>query len=349
MTTQSSCFAYGIGIRRKRNEKTLDVTFTKVGLQPKLSTWPFIANKLPKENGWASLSLEEAIQLDPQLKEVKHASNTYSKSDYILYLLFTEHQAVTSAEEAYLKLHLISFREVKPHTVSLEGAFAKLQNVAWTNYGPMLPEDVAQERIKWLQGNQPLVVSHVDKFPYLVNYHVPSGVRIAAGSQARLGAYLGTGTTIMPAGYVNFNAGTEGHAMVEGRVSAGVVVGDQSDIGGGASIMGTLSGGNKTVISVGKQCLLGANAGAGISLGDGCTIAAGLYLTAGTKVSLYNEKNEPIDLAGNLTSENKNVVKAASLSGRSNLLFLHDSLTGKVIARPNGKVIELNQSLHTHN
>ena len=175
---------------------------------------------------------------------------------------------------------------------------------------------------------------------------MPSQVRICDGSRVRLGAYLGEGTTVMPAAYVNFNAGTMGNAMIEGRVSAGVFVGLGSDIGGGASIMGTLSGGNKDVISIGDKCLLGANAGAGISLGDGTTIAAGLYVYAGMKISLYNNTGSPINMNGDIVNEGKNVVKAKELSGRKNLLFIQDSQSGRVIARPNNKHIELNSQLH---
>ena len=191
-----------------------------------------------------------------------------------------------------------------------------------------------------------LKVYSVDKFPCLTDYVALNDVRIADASRVRLGAYLGPGTTVMHEGSVNFNGGTLGEAMVEGRIAQGVIVGDKSDIGGGASIMGTLSGGNKTVISIGSKCLLGANAGTGISLGFGCTIAAGLYVYAGMKVSLYDKADQPIDLEGQVVTEGDNVVKAGSLSGRDQLLFLQDSRTGKVLVKPNLKTIELNASLH---
>ena len=221
-----------------------------------------------------------------------------------------------------------------------------MNNVAWTNKGPILPEHLATEKLKYSLQGEELVVSHVDKFPYMVNFHVPEGVRIVQGSKVRLGAHLSSGTTVMPAGFINFNAGTLVSAMIEGRVSAGVVVGNKTDIGGGASIMGTLSGGNKNVISIGEQCLLGANAGTGISLGDGCTIAAGVYVTAAAKVSLYNDKKEPVNLAGAVVAEGDNIVKGADLNGKDYLLYIQDSQSGKIIARPNTKVIELNESLH---
>jgi 2,3,4,5-tetrahydropyridine-2-carboxylate N-succinyltransferase len=236
---------------------------------------------------------------------------------------------------------------VLPHGTNLTGIFGKLTNVAWTNKGPVLPEELSAQISKHICSS-PIEVSHVDKFPYLVNYHIPSGVRIASGSQVRLGAYLGEGTTVMPAGYINFNAGTRGNAMVEGRISAGVVVDEDSDVGGGASIMGTLSGGNQNVISIGKKCLLGANSGTGISLGDGCTIAAGVYVTAGAKVSLYNEKNEPVNSRGDIVAEGQNTIKAIELNGADNLLFINDSKTGKLVCKPNMKAIELNAALHAN-
>ncbi len=273
----------------------------------------------------------------------------YGQMDLGLFVLKHGDQAVESAEEAYFKLQMLSQRLVQPHGVSLDKAFAALTNVAWTQKGPVLPADLPTQRLKAQLAGEPLVVSHIDKFPYLVNYHVPSGVRIAAGAQVRLGAHLGEGTTVMPAGYVNFNAGTAGNAMIEGRVSAGVFVGHDSDVGGGASIMGTLSGGNDRVIAIGENCLLGANAGLGISLGKGCTVAAGLYVYAGMKIALVNANNEPIDLEGHRVALEQNIFKAAELSGRDHLLFIQDSRTGQVICKPNAKSIALNAELHSHN
>ncbi|PIQ24069.1 2,3,4,5-tetrahydropyridine-2,6-dicarboxylate N-succinyltransferase [bacterium (Candidatus Blackallbacteria) CG17_big_fil_post_rev_8_21_14_2_50_48_46] len=284
-----------------------------------------------------------------QVQKTPPQHQSYSHLDCGFFLLSAPDQPVQSPEEAYFKLQLISQRKVKPHGVLLDGAFRVLSNLAWTNQGPILPEDLEEVRIQALLSGQPLQVSHVDKFPYLVNYHLPSGVRIASGAQVRLGAYLGEGTTIMQAGFVNFNAGTEGQAMVEGRISAGVFVGDKTDIGGGASIMGTLSGGNTHVIEIGSQCLLGANAGTGISLGDGCTLAAGLYLTAGTKVSLYNQTGQPLNLAGEVVEHGQNRVHARELSGRGFLLFYQDSVSGEVVCKPNPRTIALNPELHSHN
>jgi 2,3,4,5-tetrahydropyridine-2-carboxylate N-succinyltransferase len=272
----------------------------------------------------------------------------YSVTDIGFFVMTDTASAIRSVEEAYFKLHVISRRHVLPHGLCLDGIFAKLPNIAWTSMGPVLPQDLDGLRLFYWGSVTPLVVTHVDKFPYLVNYHVPTGVRIAAGSQVRLGAYLGEGTTVMPAGYVNFNAGTKGQAMIEGRVSAGVVVGEKSDVGGGASIMGTLSGGNSRVISIGPQCLLGANSGTGISLGTGCTIAAGLYIYSGLKIAFFNQDNQPINLNGDVVASGENFVKASQLSGRDYLLFIQDSRSGQIICKPNKKLIELNASLHVN-
>ncbi|WP_297628508.1 2,3,4,5-tetrahydropyridine-2,6-dicarboxylate N-succinyltransferase [Nocardia sp.] len=234
--------------------------------------------------------------------------------------------------DAYLRLHLLSHRLVRPHGLNLDGIFGLLANVAWTNHGPCSLEELELTRLK-LRARGPVTVYSVDKFPRLVDYVVPSGVRIADADRVRLGAHLASGTTVMHEGFVNFNAGTLGNSMVEGRISAGVLVGDGSDVGGGASIMGTLSGGGKQVISLGERCLLGANSGLGISLGDDCVVEAGLYVTAGTKVTLPDGA----------------VIKAAELSGKDNLLFRRNSVTGavEVVARK-GTGIELNAALHAN-
>lgn len=236
------------------------------------------------------------------------------------------------AYDAYLRLHLISHRLVEPHGCNLDGVFGALTNVVWTNHGPCAVEAFEEVRMR-LRRRGPVTVYGVDKFPRMVDYVVPTGVRIADADRVRLGAHLAPGTTVMHEGFVNFNAGTLGASMVEGRISAGVVVGDGSDVGGGASIMGTLSGGGTEVISVGKRCLLGANAGLGISLGDDCVIEAGLYVTAGTKVALADGTS----------------VKARELSGANNLLFRRNSLTGavEVVAR-DGRGITLNEALHAN-
>jgi 2,3,4,5-tetrahydropyridine-2-carboxylate N-succinyltransferase len=222
--------------------------------------------------------------------------------------------APVDTHDAYLRLHLLSHRLVRPHGANLDGVFGLLPNVAWSNLGPVPVEGVNATRLRARAARVPFEVAGLDKFPRMTEYVTPSGVRIADTTRVRLGAHLASGTTVMHEGFVNFNAGTLGASMVEGRISAGVVVGDHSDIGGGASIMGTLSGGGKQVIAVGERCLLGANAGIGISLGDDCVVEAGLYVTAGTRVTL----------------QDGTVVKAVELSGRNGLLLRRNSQTGAV-------------------
>ena len=242
-------------------------------------------------------------------------------------------KAPQDAKDAYLRLHLLSHRLVKPHGQSLEGIFGLLTNVVWTSHGPCAVDgfELTRARLKAKYGH--VTVFGVDKFPRMVDYVIPSGVRIADADRVRLGAHLASGTTVMHEGFINFNAGTLGTSMVEGRISAGVVVGDGTDVGGGASIMGTLSGGGKEVIVIGEKCLLGANSGLGISLGDNCVIEAGTYITAAAKVTLPDGE----------------VVKAGTLSGASNLLFRRNSLTGglEVVMRT-GTWGGLNSVLHAN-
>ncbi|WP_327131587.1 2,3,4,5-tetrahydropyridine-2,6-dicarboxylate N-succinyltransferase [Streptomyces sp. NBC_01343] len=238
------------------------------------------------------------------------------------------------AHDAYLRLHLLSHRLVKPHGQSLDGVFGLLANVAWTSLGPVAVDQVEAVRLNARAEGQYLQVTSIDKFPRMTDYVAPKGVRIADADRVRLGAHLAEGTTVMHEGFVNFNAGTLGTSMIEGRISAGVVVGDGSDIGGGASTMGTLSGGGKQIISIGERCLIGAEAGVGIALGDECIVEAGLYVTAGTRVTLPDGQ----------------IVKALELSGASNILFRRNSVTGTVEARPNNAVWGgLNEVLHSHN
>lgn len=245
--------------------------------------------------------------------------------------------APTSTSDAYLRLHALSHRIVRPNEVNLDGIFGHLPNVAWTNAGPMHPDTLT--RLRPFLARDGIQVQSLDKFPRLLDYVTPAGVRIGDASRVRLGAYLSPGTTVMHAGFVNFNAGTLGQSMVEGRISQGVVVGDGSDIGGGASIMGTLSGGGTHKVSIGARTLLGANAGIGISLGDDCVVEAGLYVTAGTKVVLADE---PANADGS-----RPVVKGAELSGRDGILFRRNSVTGAVEAvRREGVGVTLNEALH---
>jgi 2,3,4,5-tetrahydropyridine-2-carboxylate N-succinyltransferase len=242
-------------------------------------------------------------------------------------------EAPKDTAEVYLRLHLLSHRLIQPHQASLEGSFGLLANVAWTSAGPCPPDRVDELRMRERAAGRRLVVHGVDKFPRMVDYVTPSGVRIADADRVRLGAHLASGTTVMHEGFVNFNAGTLGSSMVEGRISAGVVVGDGTDVGGGASIMGTLSGGGTEVVSLGRRCLLGANAGIGISLGDDCVVEAGCYVTAGAKVRLPSGE----------------VVKARDLSGQSNLLFRRNSLSGALEVIPReGQGITLNATLHVN-
>lgn len=267
-------------------------------------------------------------------------------------------EPITSAADAYLKLHLMSMRLVKPNTLNLDGIFGAVNNVVWTNYGPFAIADFNQRKadveaaalraarslttsagLPYAALTATVSVLAIDKFPRMIDYVVPSGVRISDGDRVRLGAYLAEGTTVMHAGFVNFNAGTLGTCMVEGRISQGVVVGNGSDIGGGASIMGTLSGGGKLRNSIGERSLLGANAGIGISLGDNCVVEAGLYVTAGTKVTIWDKAKaaagEPLD-----------VVKGTDLSGKDNILFIRNSVNGRIEARYRKTGIELNGQLH---
>lgn len=242
--------------------------------------------------------------------------------------------APASASDAYLRLHLLSHRLAQPRTINLDGIFGHLANVVWTSAGPCAVDGFELVRARLRAGGASVAVYGVDKFPRMVDYVMPTGVRIADADRVRLGAHLASGTTVMHEGFVNFNAGTLGTSMVEGRISAGVIVGSDSDIGGGASIMGTLSGGNTQVVSIGERCLLGANAGIQIALGDDCVVEAGLYVTSATKVTLPDGE----------------VVKAATLSGRSGLLFIRNSVTGAVQVRHRSGVpgVTLNAALHAN-
>jgi 2,3,4,5-tetrahydropyridine-2-carboxylate N-succinyltransferase len=238
-----------------------------------------------------------------------------------------------TTSDAYLRLHLLSHRLVRPRSINLDGVFSALPNVVWTSAGPCAIEGFERVRTRLRARGGHLTIYGVDKFPRMVDYVVPTGVRIGDADRVRLGAHLAEGTTVMHEGFVNFNAGTLGSSMIEGRISAGVVVGRDSDVGGGASIMGTLSGGGTEVISIGERCLLGANAGIGIALGDDCVVEAGLYVTAGTRVTLPGGE----------------VVKARTLSGENGLLFIRNSVTGAVeLRRRQRSGVELNAELHAN-
>jgi 2,3,4,5-tetrahydropyridine-2-carboxylate N-succinyltransferase len=245
--------------------------------------------------------------------------------------------APADTHDAWLRLHLLSHRLVTPRSINLDGVFGLLTNVVWTSAGPCAVDGFELTRLRLREAYGHVTVLGVDKFPRMTDYVLPAGVRVADADRVRLGAHLAEGTTVMHEGFVNFNAGTLGASMVEGRISAGVVVGDGSDVGGGASIMGTLSGGGTEVISVGERCLIGANAGIGISLGDDCAVEAGCYVTAGTKVTVLDMDGKP------------KVVKALELSGVSNVLFRRNSTTGAIEAVPwKERGIELNAALHAN-
>lgn len=314
-TTQSDASAWGHGLAT--------IATATDGTESVLDTW-FPSPRLGSyDDSPAPAELSKLAGVDPERG---------IRTEAVLVRIYLN-QAPADATDAYLRLHLLSHRLVKPHGLNLDGVFGKLNNVVWTNYGPCAPADFESIRIR-LRSRGPVQVFGVDKFPRMTDYVIPSGVRIADADRVRLGAHLAEGTTVMHEGFCNFNAGTLGASMIEGRISAGVVVGDGSDLGGGASIMGTLSGGGKEVISIGERCLVGANAGVGISLGNDCVVEAGLYITAGTKVSLVG--------AGD-------VVKAASLSGVDNLLFRRNSQTGTVEVVTTAKQgIELNAALHAN-
>ena len=278
--------------------------------------------------------LENMIQGSHSSKEFENSLNkilSIGDNQKIVMECMEEDLEVSNICEAYIKLYLLSLRISKPNSINLDGIFASLPNVAWTNLGPVDPKDIDLFRTKYGEFS----VRSVDKFPPMTDYIIPSGVRIADSSRVRLGAYLSEGTTIMHEGFVNFNAGTLGAAMIEGRISAGVVIGKNSDLGGGCSTMGTLSGGNDVKISVGEDCLLGANSGLGIPLGDRCIVEAGLYLTGGSKVEVLNSNRDLIE-----------TVKASTLSGQNDLLFIRNSITGSIQCSPNQKSISLNETLH---
>ena len=277
------------------------------------------------ELGWGEIVTAIQDTLDDQHHALRGVRVTQTS------IVIDTDTAPLSATDVYLRLHLLSHRLALPRTLNLDGAFGLLTNVAWTNLGPVLPENIDQVRWEERCSGRILTVHGIDKFPRMTDYVVPSGVRIADADRVRLGAHLASGTTVMHEGFCNFNAGTLGASMVEGRISAGVVVGIGSDIGGGASIMGTLSGGGKEVVSIGERCLLGANAGIGISLGDDCIVEAGLYVTGGTLVTLPDGE----------------IVKGRALSGASGLLFRRNSVSGAVEAtQRSGNWDGLNAALH---
>ncbi|AFU98277.1 2,3,4,5-tetrahydropyridine-2,6-dicarboxylate N-succinyltransferase [Simiduia agarivorans] len=338
-----SLYAIGFGVgTHNRQGQWLDVFFPTPRIQPAAALCQVLVDALGG-TGTRALDASKANDLAAALAPLDAALaetlKTLSESKQpLVAVLLAENSAPASVPEAYLKLHLLSHRLVKPHGTVLDGIFGLLPNVAWTNEGAIDLAELPARQLAARVAGRTLEVSCVDKFPKMTNYVVPSGVRIAHTARVRLGAYLGEGTTIMHEGFVNFNAGTEGPGMIEGRISAGVFVGKGSDLGGGCSTMGTLSGGGNIIISVGDNCLIGANAGIGIPLGNRCTVEAGLYLTAGSKVRLLDDKGE-------LVRE----TKARDLANQDDLLFRRNSVTGAIECKTNKSAIALNEALHANN
>ena len=290
-------FAIGAGTKNSRGE-WLEVFYPTPVINPepalaKLLTGLFGDNTDIEPTSDQLTSLQTALEENGYSDLAASVSTLKGGKRPLVVTLLKQDSPPTSVPESYLKLHLLSHRLVKPHGTDLTGIFGALKNVAWTNEGAIDIDDLPARMLEARAAGRPLSVNCVDKFPKLVDYVVPSGVRIADTSRVRLGAYVGEGTTVMHEGFINFNAGTEGPNMIEGRVSAGVFCGAGSDVGGGASIMGTLSGGGNMVISMGEKCLLGANSGLGIPLGERCTLEAGLYITAGTIVTMLDENKQP--------------------------------------------------------
>lgn len=336
--------AFGVGTQNRQGN-WLEVFYAQPLLKPTEALVAAVAPLLGYTGGNQAIALSntQAADLASALKEIDAAqaallTRLAESHKPLVATLLAEDAALTSTPEAYLKLHLLSHRLVKPHGLNLTGIFPLLPNVAWTSEGAVDLTELAERQLEArLKGNL-LEVFSVDKFPKMTDYVVPAGVRIADSARVRLGAYIGEGTTVMHEGFVNFNGGTEGPGMIEGRVSAGVFVGKGSDLGGGCSTMGTLSGGGNIVISVGEGCLIGANAGIGIPLGDRNIVEAGLYITAGTKVALLDDQNALVK-----------VVKARDLAGQPDLLFRRNSQNGAVECKTNKTAIELNEALHAHN
>ncbi|WP_374964314.1 2,3,4,5-tetrahydropyridine-2,6-dicarboxylate N-succinyltransferase [Spongiibacter tropicus] len=342
-----SLFSLGLGLGSQNTKgEWLDIFYPQPLVQPSDALCKAIAPIVEYKGGNAAIAVNseqmsrvaEAAKAAGDSAQADIAAQLASSSQPLVVTLLAEDAAPSSVPEGYLKLHLLSHRLAKPHSLDLTGLFGVLPNVAWTNQGPVDLRELPQRQLDARMKGELLEIMSVDKFPKMTNYVVPAGVRIAHTARVRLGAYLGEGTTIMHEGFVNFNAGTEGPGMIEGRISAGVMIGAGSDLGGGCSTMGTLSGGNNIIISIGKECLVGANAGVGIPLGDRCTIEAGLYITAGSVVAMIDDKGEQVGTA-----------KARDLAGQSDLLFRRNSKNGAIEVLTNKSAIALNEMLHAHN
>jgi 2,3,4,5-tetrahydropyridine-2-carboxylate N-succinyltransferase len=344
MSTSLFSLAFGVGTQNRQGT-WLEVFYAQPLVNPSAELLAAVAPVLGYTGGNQAIAFttDLASKLADALKSVDAVqaallTRLAESHKPLVATLLAEDAALTSTPEAYLKLHLLSHRLAKPHGLNLTGIFPLLPNVAWTSQGAVDLVELPQRQLEARLKGELLEVFSVDKFPKMTDYVVPSGVRIADSARVRLGAYIGEGTTVMHEGFVNFNGGTEGPGMIEGRVSAGVFVGKGSDLGGGCSTMGTLSGGGNIVIKVGEGCLIGANAGIGIPLGDRNTVESGLYVTAGTKVALLDENNELVK-----------VLKARDLAGQPDLLFRRNSQTGAVECKTHKSAIELNEALHAHN
>ncbi|MFZ3154597.1 2,3,4,5-tetrahydropyridine-2,6-dicarboxylate N-succinyltransferase [Pseudomonas sp.] len=344
MSTTLFSLAFGVGTQNRQGT-WLEVFYAQPLLNPSSELVAKVLEKLAYQGGNQAIAISnsQAGDLAEALKNVDSQQSALltrlaESQKPLVVTLLAEDAALTSTPEAYLKLHLLSHRLVKPHGLNLTGIFPLLPNVAWTSQGAVDLGELAERQLEARLKGDLLEVFSVDKFPKMTDYVVPAGVRIADSARIRLGAYVGEGTTVMHEGFVNFNAGTAGPGMIEGRVSAGVFVGKGSDLGGGCSTMGTLSGGGNIVISVGEGCLIGANAGIGIPLGDRNTVESGLYITAGTKVALLDADNQLVK-----------VLKARDLAGQPDLLFRRNSQTGAVECKTHKSAIELNEALHAHN
>jgi 2,3,4,5-tetrahydropyridine-2,6-dicarboxylate N-succinyltransferase len=340
----TNLYALGLGIGTQNSKGDwLEVFYATPLLKPSTATADAFAKVLGYSGGNQAIvmtkqqsgELAQALEAAGDSQQSALAKKCFVSNQPLIATLLATDVAPTSIPEAYLKLHLLSHRLVKPHETILAGIFGVLPNVAWTNKGAIDISELAAHQLQARLNGEVLEVSCVDKFPKMTNYVVPSNVRIAHTARVRLGAYLGEGTTIMHEGFVNFNAGTQGPAMIEGRISGGVFVGAGSDLGGGSSTMGTLSGGGNMVISIGTESLIGANAGTGIPLGDRCKIESGLYITAGTKVVVLNDVGAEIK-----------TVKARELAGVSDLVFRRNSISGRVEAVTNKTALQLNSALH---
>ncbi|RZO78409.1 MAG: 2,3,4,5-tetrahydropyridine-2,6-dicarboxylate N-succinyltransferase [OM182 bacterium] len=337
----TATFAFAVGIRNTNGAGlVLDCLYPAPVMHPKGAAADAAASFSAGTHVLNDTLLQTLISTAPELvpASLVAAQQSCNNQHELIAIRLTADEDIGSTEEAYLKLHLLSHRLALPNTLNLGGIFAHLPNLAWTSAGPIEVTDLSQALLNARAQGLNLEVFSVDKFPKMVNYVVPTGVRIADASRIRLGAYLGDGTTVMHEGFVNFNAAALGPNMVEGRISQGVIIGAGTDLGGSSSTQGTLSGGGEIVISIGEQCLVGANAGTGIPLGDRCTIEAGLYITAGTPVMVVDETGTQVQQ-----------VKARELAGQSDMLFIRDAKTGQVLCKTNRKAIELNDALHSHN